>query len=328
MNPSTNVAPGQLIPITASSVATTSAPPAKKRFFGKSSGPGKPERNTEGLVDNPRPLTSTMSVLRTQLHVAVDLSGVPSCVKQVSDLFLNSLRFELDKEMFHFCHLVAVCYDLWILVDRQSSSQYGMGPRSGEFLSVPLHDVTCSMVEALSAKSLLGGLKLGTDFDFIVPQIKAILKGAWERRTVRFFTERVLDDDNLTLESFPLLDVLREWEPLRAKASRMAGTHALWRLPDVKDDFSLLAHGVYQSGEQRWGSCGVSALPQRLEKICIALRLIRYERTGDSSFIPKVISDFDKGSAAARCGVYSGIALSRDVAIQELCTGTAPISRV
>jgi hypothetical protein len=325
--PSTPVAAGQATK-PASSSATAPTPPAKKRkLFGRSSGNGKPERNVEGLLDRPKFSSSQMIVLQTQLQVAADVSGLPACINRVSEMFLSALRTEEERNNFKLCHIIAFCYDLWLVVDRQATNRFGMGSTTGERNLVRLQDVTSSFVEAFSSQTLENGLKLSTDDAYLVPRIKEIIIAAWGRMP-NSFRARDLDMDNLSLGEFPFGDVLAEWEVLTSKASRPAGNLASWRIPDVKSDFSLLAHGVCQVDNARWKSCGHSGLPQRLEKVCLALRLIIYDELGPASFIPRTINETDRKSAAARCGVYSGIVLTRDLALFELMTGQAPISKV
>lgn len=323
---SSDMIPSVSTPSLSSSSAPAPGPPTKKRFFGKSNGSGRPDRNKEDLLDRPKPSTTQMSIVQTQQSVAVDLSGIPVCIHRISRALSSALQRDEEREAFTPCHVVAVCYNLWILIDRQASDRFGMGPSTVSMSMVQLHDLSASFVEALSSVSL-SGVKLSTNTDAMVPQIKAIIRSAQERYP-RIIGDANLDDDHLKLKSFPLVGILDRWVVLMSKASRHGGNLASWRLPDPKSDFSLLAHGVTLSGPARWMSCGTSALPPRLEKVCIALRLVIYEETGPSSFIPQVIVEEDRASLVVRCGLYCGLSLGRESALDELLTGAAPITKV
>jgi len=325
------IAPAETNVEAKSAPAITSGPPNKKQknhFFSK--GPGgsrKPERNGENLLDHPKPNLTMMSILQTQYSTSVDLSGLTDCIKRVSRAFEHHQMSLDERNAFQVCHVVAVCYDLWVLVDRQASDRFGLGPSVGERRMVPLHDLSASYVEAMSATTLPGGIKLSTDLPSTVPQIKAII-GCARARFPKNFEGIEYDDDQLCLENFQLHALLDTWTILMAKVGRNSGSLASWRLPDPKGDFSLLSHGVTQAGFPRVMSVGPSPLPPRLEKVCIALQLISYTALGVSSFIPKIIIDSDSESLVARSGLYSGLSMDRDTALNELLTGAAPISRV
>jgi len=125
----------------------------------------------------------------------------------------------------------------------------------------------------------------------------------------------------MTLEEFPYADVMWRLEILRSKVHRYSGNVAVWRAPDCKPDYSLLAAGVHIAGNMRT-SVSISPLPQRLEKVCIALALVHYTRMGESSYIPQVVDlENDGASLAARCCCYSGLTLTRETAISELMVG-------
>jgi len=308
--------------------ALSTGPPAKKRRFnGKPKGSsGKPERNQESLIETPKLSHSQMGVLQSQMQVACDLTGIPGCVERVSAALRLALQDERSRQRFSFCHQIAVLYNQWLLVDRQSVNRYGFGPTIASREMVMLHDITAAYVEALSAIVLPNGVKLSTSTEYIVPELKRVIRAAANRSLNELFG-RDFPEDDFTLESFPLGDVLIEWEILRAKAARFCGNLSSWRVPDCKEDFSLLASGVYLVGDCRT-SVGTSPLPQRLEKVCLALALVRYDRLGPSSYLPQVIHDDDKSSLALRCGVYSGLTLTRNQALEELMIGAAPLSRV
>jgi len=192
---------------------------------------------------------------------------------------------------------------------------------------VMLHDVTSSFVEAFSATVMDNGVKLSTSHDYIIPKIRAIIDQSCQENLNKCFG-RNWDIATLSLETFPLADVLGEWEVLRSKAGRFCGNLSSWRVPDCKADFSLLAHGIVLDGQSRT-SCGISPLPQRLEKVCIALGLVKYTKLGSASFIPQVIhADDDKPSLALRCGCVSGLEMTRDQALSELLSYAAPLARV
>jgi len=260
------------------------------------------------------------------MQVATDLTGIPGCVERVSSVLSSALQDVRSRERFSFCHKIAVLYNQWLLVDRQAVNRYGFGPTIASREYVMLHDVTAAYVEALSATVLPCGVKLSTSTEYIVPELKRIIRAAADRDLRRLF-DRDFPEGDFHLESFPMADVLTEWEILRAKCARYCGNLNSWRIPDCKEDFSLLAHGVYLDGAVRT-SVGTSALPQRLEKVCLAMALVRYDRFGPSSYIPQVIHHDDESSLALRCGVYSGLTLTRDQSITELLVGMAPLSRV
>lgn len=307
--------------------AEASQPPRKRQRFSSPRASGKPERNNVSLVEKPTLAHSQMGIHQTQMAVACDLTSLPACVNNISKILRSALQNERDRLKFTFCHVIAVAYNLWLLVDKQAVNRFGFGPTIASREMTMLHDVTASFVEACSATVLPNGIKLSTAQDYIVPVIKAIINHACHSELKECFN-REWDERTLSLESFPLVDVLGEWEVLRAKAARYCGNLSNWRVPDCKVDFSLLAHGIVLDGQSRT-SCGISPLPQRLEKVCIALGLVKYTKLGVSSFIPQVIhEDDDNPSLALRCGCFSGLEMTRDQALAELMTYAAPLAKV
>lgn len=301
-------------------------PPRKRTRFLNSRASGKPERNNVSLVEKPVLAHSQMGIHQTQMQVACDLTSLPASVNYTSSILRSALQNERDRLKFTFCHVVATVYNLWLLIDRQAVNRFGFGPTIASREMVMLHDVTASFVEAFSATSMANGVKLSTSQAYIVPKLKEILIQACNT-SLRECFNRVLDENQLSLESFPLADVLGEWEVLRAKAARYCGNLSNWRVPDCKADFSLLAHGVVLDGLLRT-SCGVSPLPQRLEKVCLALALVKYTKLGVSSFIPQVIHADDNASLALRGGCFSGLEMERDQALMELLSYAAPLTKV
>jgi hypothetical protein len=309
-------------------VVAASLPPPKnkgqKRSFPNRS--GSTERNVAGLTKVFKPSTTTMGINQTQFEVLTDLARLPECVDLVSNAFMKCLRTNEEQNDFRLCHLIATAYDLWLLVDIQSSNQFGLGPTVSGRTMLRLHDLSASFVEACSATSLQDGIKLSTHGDGIISQIKTMINRSYAKyHGTR--PERQFNDDELTLAEFPLTDILSEWEVLLSKATRMSGSLGSWRIPDPKSDFSLLAHGVVNYGE-RYMCVGPTPLPQRLEKVCVVLGLIFYEELGPASFLPQVTCDVDRKSAAVRAGVVSGTVMPRRMALLELLTGAAPISKV
>lgn len=315
------------VPTTQTIPAVTQPPSKKRKFFSGSKGSGKPDRNSEALVETPKLSHSQMGIHHTQMAVALDVTSLPAAVNRVSSPLSTSLRAEREREEFKFCHVIATAYNVWLLVDRQAVNRYGFGPTIASREMLMLHDISAAYVEAFSAMVSQNGIKLSTSEAYIVPELKRIIRGASATYLNQFFG-RVLDEADFSLDSFPLADVLGRWEILRAQAARFCGNLSSWRVPDCKPDFSLLDCGVVLDGQLRT-SVGVRPLPQRLEKVCIALGLVKYTRHGISSFVPQIIhQDDDSSSLALRCGCYSGLTMTRDQAVTELLTGMAPLSRV
>jgi len=309
-------------------VVTASLPPpnnkGKKRAFPNRS--GSTERNVAGLTKVFKPSTTTMGINQTQFEVQADLARLPESVDLISNAFMKCLHSTEEREDFRLCHLIATAYDLWLLVDVQSSNQFGLGPSVVGRSMLKLHDLSAAFVEAFSATTLQDGLKLSTHGDGIIVQIKNMINRSYAKYHGNR-PERHFNDDELTLSEFPLTDILSEWEVLLSKATRMSGSLGSWRIPDPKSDFSLLAHGVVSYGERQM-CVGSTPLPQRLEKVCVVLGLIFYDELGPASFIPQVTCDVDRKSAAVRAGAVSGTVMQRRMALLELLTGAAPISRL
>lgn len=309
-------------------VVVASRPPQKQaNLKRKASGSsGSAERNVEGLTKVFKPSTTTMGITQTQFEVQADLARLPESVDLISNAFMKCLQSSDERNDFRLCHLIVTAYDLWLLIDVQSSNQFGLGPSVSGRSMLRLHDLSAAFVEAFSAVSLPNGGKLSTHGDGIISQIKTMINRSYAKyHGTR--PERQFSDDELTLVDFPLTDILSEWEVLLSKATRMSGSLGSWRIPDPKSDFSLLAHGVVSYGE-RYMCVGSTPLPQRLEKVCVVLGLILYDELGPASFIPQVTCDVDRKSAAVRSGAVSGTAMYRRMALLELLTGAAPISRV
>lgn len=316
--------------------ATTSLPPQpspsagrKNRGFGGRA--QKRPRNEQGLVETPavtKSVMSQMSINETQQVVAVSLVGLPGCVEFVSNILGSSLQVPLERLQFNFSHLIAVLYNIWLLVDKQSVTRYGFGPTIASRDMLMLHDITASFVEALSALVLPNGVKLSTCQQHIIPEVRNLIQQACARSMHLTFPDHPPLDPGFTLENFPLTTILSKFDILRAKAARFSGQLNSFRVPDPKSDFSLLASGVVFNGNLRT-SVGVSALTQRLEKVCLALALIEYDAHGASSFVPQILApDHDPASLASRTGCFSGLSLTRDVALHELIVGMAPLARV
>lgn len=316
--------------------ATTSLPPAvppaatgkNKGFRGRGQ---KRPRNEQGLTDTPavtKSVMSQMSINETQQVVAVSVARLPGCVEFVSNILGSSLQTAHERLQFNFCHLIAVLYNMWLLVDKQSVTRYGFGPTIASRDMLMLHDITASFVEALSAMVLPNGVKLSTCQQHIVPAIRNLIQQACARSLHLTFPDHPPLEQGFTLEDFPLTQVLSRFDILRSKAARFSGQLNSFRVPDPKADFSLLASGVVINGPLRT-SVGVLALPQRLEKVCLALALIEYDAHGASSFIPQILApDHDPASLASRTGCFSGLTLTRDVALHELIVGMSPLARV
>lgn len=315
------------VPVLQTNPAVMQPPQKKRKFFSGTKGSGKPDRNSEALVEQPKLSHSQMGIHHTQMSVALDVTSLPAAVNRISSPLSTALRVERERDEFKFCHVIATAYNVWLLVDRQAVNRFGFGPTIASREMLMLHDISAAYVESFSAMVSQNGIKLSTSEAYIVPQLKRIILGASERDLNRYFG-RELNEAELNLEQFPLADVLGRWEVLRAQAARFCGNLSNWRVPDCKPDFSLLDCGVVLDGQLRT-SVGVRPLPQRLEKVCIALGLVKYTRLGISSYIPQVIHESDdRSSLALRCGCYSGLTMTREQAVTELLVGMAPLSRV
>jgi hypothetical protein len=268
-----------------------------------------------------------MAIIENQQAVAVDLTGLPECINYVSRILESSLQREEEKRKFRYGHIMAVMYNQWLLCDKQASNRYGQGSNIGDRNMLMLHDVTASFVDALSATVLPSGVKLSTSTSQVEEMIIDVIEATAEAYHMEVFRVEPVPRAQITLREFPYCNVLNEWEVVRARAARFSGSFSQWRVPDPKSEMSLLASGIHLNGDIR--TCvGVSALPQRLEKICIAMGLIEYDRLGTSSFVPQIIDDDDNSSFASRCACYTGLALTTRNALDALMVGMAPLSKV
>jgi len=276
----------------------------------------------------PKAMISSMSVLSTQVEVALDITSLPAVIREVNGLFRDCFRQEREFSRFGYAHFVSVLYNIWLLLDKQASNRFGMGPVAFGREMIEVHDICSSIVESFCAVTLSGGMKLSTNHVHIVPIIKRQLLAASQRFVGHGFPEVNIPLDQIRLEEFPWSEVLTTFPVLRAGVSRAGGSNSVWRMPVPSESFSLLAHGVVTKENDIRVVVGSSPLPPRLEKLCQAIAVVHYHETGPASFIPRVIVAGDSSSLAARSGCYSGVGRTRRHALDELFTSLAPVTRV
>ena len=272
-----------------------------------------------------------MTVLQRQMFVSCDLNGVPYFVRNISNRLSHALRNAAERADFENGHLAAVLYNMFVLLERQRSNVYGWGSYDGQRQMVQVHELCAAAVEALVAKTTLDNIKLSTDTVPMVTQLRGILFALGERINAAMAEGQVPlivpPADQITLENFPFMELLDKFDILRQSVSRSCGVRSVWKVPDLNGDYSLLDSGIVEDGDTRM-CVSTAMLPQRLEKLVVALAFISYDRHGPSSFIPQTVTPEDFRSAAIRAAIYSGFSMTRQQAIDELLTAMAPLSRV
>lgn len=301
-------------------------PSTKKK---KSSGPQGFGKASYCIEDALRFLSLSRNgerIHQPHILVACDVASLYVITDKTSIPLSSALQVARERDEFKFCHAIAVSYNLLLVVERQANLLFGVRSSIASNEMVMLHDVTASCIEAFSAMVLPDGVKLSTSEEYIALRVKRMVK-ALSALSLKKFFDFELDESDYTSDSFPLKSVLDRWEVLQTKVARFCGNQSNWRVPSCGPEVSILDAGVVLVDQSRF--CVSSRpLPQKLEKLCLALGLVEFTEHGDSGYIPQAVhDDRDDYHMILRCRGFSDKFITYHQALEDLTLGMVSFSR-